>query len=72
MMNPDEIADIESALRLQFGNFARLRIHERDLKTPMNFTLDIAEQQLGSNFSIFWVENAVPEMFGSVAKKYRG
>jgi hypothetical protein len=62
-MHPDEIADIESALRLQVGNFARLRIHERDLKSPMNFTLNIAEQHLESSFSVFWVENAVPEMF---------
>ena len=62
-MKPSELADVESVLRSQLGKFAKLRLHEREIKTPMNFVLDIAERQLNSKFSIFWVENAIPEMF---------
>jgi len=29
----------------------------------MNFTLDIAQRHLNSDFTVFWVEDAIPEMF---------
>ena len=62
-MHDSELADIDIVLRSQLGDFAEWHMHDRSIRSPMNFTLDVAERHLNSSFTVFWVENAIPEMF---------
>ncbi|OUM00791.1 hypothetical protein [Variovorax sp. JS1663] len=63
MMDPDELSLVEDILRSQVGRSARMRPYDRTLNSPMNFVLERAEKQLGAAFTVYWVENAAPEVF---------
>jgi len=62
-MNEEEFADVDAVLRSQLSDGAEWSLHDRSIKTPMNFTLAIAEEHLGSQVTVFWAENSLPEVF---------
>jgi hypothetical protein len=54
---------IEAALRSELGRLAKFAPYGRDHRTPMTFVLEEVERQIGSCFSIYWVEDGPPEVF---------
>lgn len=54
---------IKEALRSELGKTAKIRPYGRDHRTPMTIVLDEAERQLGSRFSVYWVDDGPPDVF---------
>jgi hypothetical protein len=62
-MTPDERVVVEEVLRSQVGRSARWRAYDRALDSPMNIVLAAAEGHLGTPFTVYWVEDGLPEIF---------
>ena len=54
---------IEEALRSELGRSASFGPYGRVSRTPMTFVLDEVERQIGSSFSVYWVDDGPPEVF---------
>ena len=50
-------------VRSRLGASARWRLHDRTPKSPMNFALDEALGQLGSDVAVVWVDGGHPDLF---------
>jgi hypothetical protein len=62
--DPRLVRRLSTILPSQLGAESRWRILERDIRTPMNFTLDEATRQLGrDDFVVVWVDGGLPELF---------
>lgn len=55
----------EILIRSHVGSHARVRRYDRTLRTPMNFVIDIALDQLELSAEpvIYWVDEGLPEIF---------
>jgi hypothetical protein len=53
---------LESVILSQVGRDATVSRYDRSLKSRVNFVLDVAQQQLGQEFAVYWVEGGVPEI----------
>jgi hypothetical protein len=62
-MTPDERVVVEEVLRTQVGRSARWRPYDRGLNSPMNIVLAAAEAHLATPFTVYWVEDGLPEIF---------
>ena len=54
---------IKEALRSELGKTAKIWLYGRDHRTPMTFVLDEVERQIGSRFSVYWVDDGPPDVF---------
>jgi hypothetical protein len=54
---------IERVLRSELGSNAQISRYGREHRTPMTVVLDEAERQIGSRFTVYWVDNGPPDVF---------
>ncbi len=63
MANPDE-ARAAVLMRNRAGQAASFRKYDRSLRTPMNFVLDRARNQVDQDFDVYWIDGGLPGLFG--------
>lgn len=64
MTSPFARIAAREALKSALGPGAEFSLYDRAVKTPMNFTLDLAVRHLGDvEVDVYWVESGPPELF---------
>jgi len=54
---------VEAVLKGQVGKTASFFAYDRSGTTPLNYVLDIVQPEVGSEFTVYWVQNGLPEIF---------
>ena len=62
-MDEFELMAEEEAIKSMLGRKAVFWRYDRTTKNSMNFFLQTVEQQVSSQFSVYWVSQGLPEMF---------
>lgn len=62
-MDREEMELVDGLLRGQLGKSIKWRLYDRTLRSPLNFVLERAEEQLHGPFQVCWVDNAPADIF---------